>query len=159
MPIAERLERRADVRAGSFDPETLSFQVAIGMGLPVERHDPDGAFIETLAPDQSWPSSTPLLAEHDATSANDVLGRISSIRTEGAELVLTAKLASRPDAIAIGRDIEDGTITSLRINYDVRLWRSWAVKGRRQKVAAQWRIRSVSLPIPADDDAETLRAA
>ena len=152
--ISERLERRVSVRANSYDPATRSFEVGISTSAGIERCDYGGAYIETLDPSQTWPSSVPLLDSHDFEGANVILGRLVSIRTDGGELIANIKLSSRAAAQALGRDIQGGLIDGVVISYMVTKWHPEMVDGRRRKTAEKWKLCEVSLPpIPGEQGA------
>jgi HK97 family phage prohead protease len=151
----EHMQRRAPVRANSFDPETRSFEAVISTGAPVERRDFDGTFLESLDLERDWPSSLPLLDTHRSWSVNSILGKVTGFRVENGELVARVRLSGRDDVKALARDIGDGIIDSLSIGYSVEKWREQTVNGQRHKAAAKWQLHEVSLvPIPADSGAK-----
>lgn len=154
--IAERLERRAQIRANSFDPESRSFEAVVSSGATVERYDFDGPYLEELALDgQEWPSSAPLLDGHNARSVSGILGRAASFRVEGGDLIANIKLSSRDELKGLASDIQAGIVDSLSIGYTVTKWKARTEGGQRYKTAAKWQLKEVSLvPIPADDGAK-----
>jgi HK97 family phage prohead protease len=95
----------------------------------------------------------PLLLHHDATKA---VGRIESIKTDGAKLRGVARFGSSPDAVQALADVEAGILPSLSVGYRVI-----ASKDEADGVVriTNWQPLECSLvAIPADPNAGMFRA-
>lgn len=138
----------------SVDLSARTVEAIISTGADVQR----GSILERLdiaGADLSRLVGGPVLDGHRAGSTRDQLGVIESAEVRGGVLVARLRFRSNEAAIAVLRDIGDGTVRGLSVGYTVQKWREVREGGQRVKIAEKWTPVEVSVvPVPADPGAQ-----
>lgn len=148
--------RAADVRPKSLDRKARTVDAVLSTGADVPRFDFEGEFIErlsidTTAIDLARADGAPVLDSHRQDALDRILGRLTSVRVEGGQLIGTIKISSRHEAIL--DDIEEGIIRGVSIGYTIQEHRDETDRetGRRVRLATKWTLVEASLvAVPAD---------
>jgi phage major head subunit gpT-like protein len=154
--------RAIPVAASTWNAETLTVEVVLSVGAPVERQDRRGVFDEVLdLRGAVIPDQVPLLDSHNRFQLEGRLGEVTNIRIESGKLIGTARLSRHsPMAQRIAAEIGDGAKFGISIGYAVPP-NKWAERinpttKRRERVATAFDLLEASLvAIPADPAATT----
>lgn len=154
--------RAIPVASSTWNAETLTIDVVLSAGAPVERQDRRGSFDEILdLRGAAFPERLPLLDSHNRFELDGRLGEVAGIRLDNGRLVGVARLSKHsPLAQRVAAEIADGAQFGVSIGYDVPPGK-WAERTnpatkRREKVATAFTILEASLvAIPADPAATT----
>lgn len=142
----------------TFNAEARTVEAVIATATPVQRRDDRGPYAEVLdlsAIDLTKVSGLPVLDSHRTTSVRDTLGRVESVRREGAALVATLSLSGADDVAPVLQRIADGTLRGVSIGYRVKGWRETFASGRRIRSPLAWELTEVTLTSnPADPSAK-----
>lgn len=148
--------RAAPLRASSFNADERTFDLILSSGSAFERRDRFGTYSEVLdIAGATWPDVIPLLADHRQDLDNN-LGDITAIRTEGGQIVGTARLSKYSEkAKRIAAELADGRSFSASVGYAVNAWSETKPAGKRTLTAKSWLIQEASLvSLPADPSAK-----
>ncbi|MFE3837912.1 prohead protease/major capsid protein fusion protein [Pseudogemmobacter sonorensis] len=142
--------RAFDPRPATLDPAARTVEAIASTFADVQRP----GFVERLAPkgcDLSRLIGGPVLDGHKAGSTRDQLGIIEAaeIRPEG--LWVRLKFRANDSALAVLRDIAEGTLRGISVGYSVRQWRPGRENGAQVRTATAWQPIEISIvPIAAD---------
>ncbi len=158
--------RRGARSSKSFNRETGEFEAIVATETPAAMIDPktgDPCFEILVADGGEFPERTPLLDNHNRTTALAVVGSMFDFRCEGTQWVGTGQLAEGEDTL--GHRIASGAISDVSIGYVVheshRVARGGqiVINGRAFRndsdrlliVSTRWQVKEVSIvPIGAD---------
>lgn len=155
MSVAELITRRAPITAGSFDPETRTFETVLSTGAAVQRRDARGDFDEVLdltGVDPAALVGLPYLDGHRQSGSADVIGKIVAAWKEGAKLIGRVQLSAAEGVRDIATKIGEGILRDTSIGYGAAS-RTESVdpKTGRRTVTIEPQIREASIvPIGAD---------
>ena len=156
MPEVQR--RSAVMRPVSFNPDERTVEAVIATETPVRRRDARGDYQEVLpsaALAELPAQGVPALDSHREGSARDVVGRVETVRREGASVVGTIRFSAADDVSGIMQRVADGTVAHVSAGYTVAGWRDGHdIDRRRTRTARSWALREVSFTaFPADRNA------
>lgn len=160
------------LRAASINEEARTVEAVVTTDAPVAVFDMRTFSVidETLRMDGAKvPPKAPLLASHDRSNINAVLGTVRGFQVGGNQISATLEFArDDPDADRAWAKVRDKHIDSVSIGYEVRGYEdipagetrtvaghSYTAKDTTLRVSTDWEIREVSLVvIPADSGAK-----
>ncbi|MDK4712999.1 HK97 family phage prohead protease [Rhizobium sp. CNPSo 4039] len=160
-----KLQRDAEVRAGSFDQSTNTIDVIFTTGATVRRMSwLDGEFDEELVVGASnvrldrLNAGAPFLDTHGQWSLGDVIGSVvrGSANVKGGVGYAKILLSNAPDAADRVARIKEGTVSNISVGYRIHAVETTEREGqtplRRVVDWEPWEISAV--PIPADPGAQ-----
>lgn len=135
----------------SLTERTVEAIVSTGADVPragfTERLDLRGADVARLI-------GAPVLDAHRATSTRDQLGVIAEAELRPEGLWVKMRFRSNDAALAVLKDVQDGTLRGLSIGYTVAEWKETRQDGQRIRTAVRWQPIEVSIvPVPAEPGA------
>jgi|SRR5665213_924109 len=162
-----KLQVRADVAPGSFDPAKRTFDVVWSVGAKGLRYDwrSDSSYYEELSMDPKnvrmsrlSSGNSPLLDNHDSYSGSDgVIGVIERAAVDGVKGTATIRLADTPDVANIARKIETGILKNVSVGYSVKRYEKVPMKeGETIPTwrAVDWEPMEISIvPVGFDENA------
>ncbi|RWB09016.1 MAG: peptidase U35 [Mesorhizobium sp.] len=162
MPTAEDVQTRAAMafRPRSVDINARTVELVASTGAPVQRMDMAGPFVEVLtvsadAVDLTRAATMPILDSHRQDGLDRVLGVVRAARIAAGELIVTAEISKRAEAI--WQDVVAGIIANASVAYGVlKFVDSVDAAGRRTRTITRWQPQEISLvPVGADAGATT----
>ena len=160
-----KLSTRAAVQPNTFNEESRTVDMVWTTGAQVRRFDwMEGPYLEELSMDPSHidmsrlNSGAPLLANHDSSSLNSVIGVVERAWIEGGKGYATVRFSDRPDVAPIINDVRSGILRNISVGYQIGEYEVTpaASKGDLPTYrAVQWTPMELSaVPIPADSQAQ-----
>lgn len=147
------------VRSESYNSSSRSVEAILSAGSPVRRY----YFTEELeisadAIDLGRVSRgvCPLLDTHNQYEINSVIGAISNVRIEGAQLIGTLTFSDTDRGREIEQRVANGELRAISIGYHVTKWQITATDENEHETwrAVAWELLEASLvPVPADPNA------
>ena len=155
-------------RSAELKPAGDEYEAVFSSGATVRRRDVYGdAYDEQLFMGSDNVDLTrlqkgaPLLAAHDASRLESIVGVVTSARLENGLGIVRFRLSNRPEAAGVVQDVRDGILKNLSVGYSIQTAER---EMRRDDVpllkVTRWTPAEVSIvPIPADPFAQVRKDA
>lgn len=155
-----KLSTRAAVQPKTFNEEQRTVELTWSTGATVRRFDWwDGPYMEELSMDPSnirmdrLNNGAPLLANHDSSDINSVVGVVERAWLEGSEGRAVVRFSDREDVAPIIADVRNGILRNISVGYAVHEYEITKPTdgGMPTYRAVDWEPMEVSIvPVPAD---------
>jgi hypothetical protein len=159
-----KLSTRAAVQPSTFNDSQRTVELTWTTGATVRRFDWwDGPYMEELSMDPAnirmdrLNNGAPLLANHDSTDINSVIGVVERAWLEGNEGRALVRFSDREDVAPIISDVKSGILRNISVGYAVYEYDVTKPTdgGMPTYRATDWEPMEVSIvPVPADASAQ-----